>query len=71
VPTAIAAARSSPTIQPFGAMRSWPAQRSSVSQAAQPASVAGSCARSFAGDAAGALRSLADWYDERLRRAIS
>lgn len=26
---------------------------------------------SFAGDAAGALRSLADWYDERLRRAIS
>jgi flavorubredoxin len=26
---------------------------------------------SFAGDAAGAVRSLADWYDERLQRAIS
>jgi flavorubredoxin len=26
---------------------------------------------SFAGDGAGALRSLADWYDARLRRAIS
>ncbi len=26
---------------------------------------------SFAGDACGALRSLADWYDERLRRELS
>ena len=30
---------------PFAVIRNWPAQRSSVSQAAQPASVAGSCVR--------------------------